>query len=823
FYNVIRLELKGPDNCVRVRQVRILGKIDGESLQIENLYSPITLQQKNCENETLRVFRLITSQVFGELLQGEDGQTSSNTNAGYLLTDEDINPHEESNDLREHMVGILFSRSKLTHLQKQVIVHIVQAIRRETERVHEEWESNLYNSTSASPEEIRNSDRYCFEMLSMVLALSGSAVGRAYLSHQYDLLRDLIVLLQTGSARVQRQVTSLLRRMLSEITPETFTKIVGIKKLPVKDLTNITAENRDCNSGNFDIDQVGVLDVFLSVIAKALTVQVKIRGKNGNTGAHKETNTVTLTTCIHKESLHKRWWLKGTVSKKLAEIIIQLIKDMASGTLSESWAKIAKGAIAENILHLTYLTDEQKLPNNCLKTPTLWLALASLCVLDTDHVEKLSSGQWRQADTEPVPPRPTCCNHDDGETVAVIQCSYCGNLCAECDRYLHLHKKTRNHQRQVCKEEEEAIKVELHEGCGRTKLFWLLALADPGTLKALVEFREGGMRTKGVGITGACRFCGTTGNSGLLAIGNVCADHECQEYAKTACTKILNCGHMCGGVLGETKCLPCLLGCSNDTSLKQDSDDMCMICFTEALSCAPAIQLQCGHVFHSHCCKTVLLKRWAGPRITFSFLLCPICKVEMYHESLEELLTPVKDLYKDVRRKALMRLEYEGLNVTDDIVTSSTRFSNDPASYAMDRYAYYVCYKCNKAYYGGDARCDVELVENYDPTELVCGACSDIARAQMCPKHGTDFLEYKCRYCCSVAVFFCFGTTHFCNPCHDDFQRVTNLSKSELPVCPAGPRAKQLEGDECPLHVKHPPTGEEFALGCGVCRNAHTF
>lgn len=38
-----------------------------------------------------------------------------------------------------------------------------------------------------------------------------------------------------------------------------------------------------------------------------------------------------------------------------------------------------------------------------------------------------------------------------------------------------------------------------------------------------------------------------------------------------------------------------------------------------------------------------------------------------------------------------------------------------------------------------------------------------------------------------------------------------------------GPKGKQLEGSECPLHVVHPPTGEEFALGCGVCRNAHTF
>jgi E3 ubiquitin-protein ligase MYCBP2 len=28
--------------------------------------------------------------------------------------------------------------------------------------------------------------------------------------------------------------------------------------------------------------------------------------------------------------------------------------------------------------------------------------------------------------------------------------------------------------------------------------------------------------------SGVCRFCGTTGNSGLLAIGNICADQECQ-------------------------------------------------------------------------------------------------------------------------------------------------------------------------------------------------------------------------------------------------------------------------------------------------------
>jgi hypothetical protein len=36
---------------------------------------------------------------------------------------------------------------------------------------------------------------------------------------------------------------------------------------------------------------------------------------------------------------------------------------------------------------------------------------------------------------------------------------------------------------------------------------------------------------------------------------------------------------------------------------------------------------------------------------------------------------------------------------------------------------------------------------------------------------------------------------------------------SELPACP-GP-------DKCPLllkNKKHPPQGQEFALGCGICR-----
>ena len=62
--------------------------------------------------------------------------------------------------------------------------------------------------------------------------------------------------------------------------------------------------------------------------------------------------------------------------------------------------------MAENILNLTKLEETHRAPSDCLRTPTLWLALASLCVLDSEHVERLSSGQWSgAADGQPPPPR----------------------------------------------------------------------------------------------------------------------------------------------------------------------------------------------------------------------------------------------------------------------------------------------------------------------------------------------------------------------------------------------------------------------------------
>jgi RCR-type E3 ubiquitin transferase len=85
---------------------------------------------------------------------------------------------------------------------------------------------------------------------------------------------------------------------------------------------------------------------------------------------------------------------------------------------------------------------------------------------------------------------------------------------------------------------------------------------------------------------------------------------------------------------------------------------------------------------------------------------------------------------------------------------------------ALAKYIYVQCSRCAKAYFGGDARCQQQLEESglseraFDPNELVCGGCavsSGLGMANgggICGRHGTDFLEFKCRFCCSVAIYF---------------------------------------------------------------------
>nr|XP_027195486.1 E3 ubiquitin-protein ligase MYCBP2-like [Dermatophagoides pteronyssinus] len=863
----ILIEMTGPFPCLRVRQVKILANdIDGSSFEssLSNRFMILNSKQvqiAHCESETLRVFRLLTSQVFGKLLSSNDCQSLNNENNHNLNGKKRTSLYSNNdNNLREHMVGILFSQSgKLSELQRQVCTHIVNEIHYESRRVYEEWETMLLllsssneNQKNYETEEIDDTtiipnDFYCFELLSLLLALSGSNVGQEYLSEQIELLNDILTLLHTSSDRVKRQILSLIRRVISRIRPETFSKlfisILNDESLKIMD------DGLNANNNNNHRYITGIIDIFLTCIAKSLTVQIKTKGNRSSSSSSRiQQSSIYRINSIYNDDnydvsirqQHKQW-LKGNQSKQIGQSIILFIKDMCDGKFGEKWCEIARYSLMENILKLTELDENIRNSDKCIHSSILWMALASLCVIDEKDVEKLSINNQCKHNHDKVNGNSVqnyCDNHDDGETIASIQCNICGHLCIDCDRFLHLNvAKTRNHKRHMFKEDCDSIKVDIHEGCGRIKFFRSsLIVADSKSLKIMIEFRQNNYRSEHNNNNNQtfdenlhlndnrqkiCRFCGLNDDQMMIDGENICKNDDCQRHALQACNRTLNCGHFCCGIRAESPCLPCLNGCTSD--LKQDGDDMCMICFSESLFSAPCIQLTCKHIFHYDCVKTVLEKRWSNGRITFTFSLCPICKIPIDHQSLSELLQPIRLLHEDVQRKSLMRLEFEGLNQCEAITAPNSRFYQDPVGFAMERYSYYLCFKCQKAYYGGEARCDIEYDgNNHNPQELICGSCSDVTQAQICPKHGTDFLEYKCRFCCSVAVYFCFGSTHFCAACHDDFQRLISLK--EYPQCPVGPHSIPRDDcDECPLHVKHPPTGQEFALGCGICRNTHTF
>ena len=65
-----------------------------------------------------------------------------------------------------------------------------------------------------------------------------------------------------------------------------------------------------------------------------------------------------------------------------------------------------------------------------------------------------------------------------------------------------------------------------------------------------------------------------------------------------------------------------------------------------------------------------------------------------------------------------MRLDYDGLS------QNAGQTEEERCAFAMHKYAYYICFKCKKAYFGGDAACEAARENSdFNPEELICGAC----------------------------------------------------------------------------------------------------
>jgi E3 ubiquitin-protein ligase MYCBP2 len=312
-----------------------------------------------------------------------------------------------------------------------------------------------------------------------------------------------------------------------------------------------------------------------------------------------------------------------------------------------------------------------------------------------------------------------------------------------------------------------------------------------------------------------CRFCetaltrtNTSRGGGAGVSGLVCTDDECQEKKKLACGKVLACTHPCCGIKGEDPCLQCLEEeCQTGGVCKED---FCNICYTEGLGSAPTIRIACGHLFHFTCIQLKLRKRWTGSRITFGFLNCPLCKQQIDHPALRSELEPMLKMLEDIRGKAQQRLKIEGNDKDAAVCEPSGRYFRRPIDYAMDKFAYYPCFKCKQPYFGGQRQCEAgqpdaaaaaagangrEAAEDFDASHLVCGGCADAG--QECKAHGVrntalvvqlifspptqhltfafilhfphsiqtksrlqkEFIEWKCKFCCNISNWYCWGNT----------------------------------------------------------------
>ena len=69
--------------------------------------------------------------------------------------------------------------------------------------------------------------------------------------------------------------------------------------------------------------------------------------------------------------------------------------------------------------------------------------------------------------------------------------------------------------------------------------------------------------------------------------------------------------------------------------------------------------------------------------------------------------------------------------------------------------------------------------------EMLCSRCMPIAvggGVQHCDKHGEDYIDWKCKYCCNPAVWTCgshYG--HMCDSCHNRPGIVAGTPKEKLP------------------------------------------
>jgi len=231
------------------------------------------------------------------------------------------------------------------------------------------------------------------------------------------------------------------------------------------------------------------------------------------------------------------------------------------------------------------------------------------------------------------------------------------------------------------------------------------------------------------------------------------------------------------------------------------------MCGINRLKNSPIIKLKCSHVFHYQCVINRFKKRWDGNEINLKFTKCPLCnqKISAFFKQWDDnqLMNEISALKQHLQHLISNQAK------KSDITISHPESSEEYLEEGLRILSFYECHKCNSIYFGGLRVCG-ESHCNAKPDEFICGSCRN-----NCKIHGEEHMIYKCRFCCATASYFCFGHTHFCENCHARAWELLQGSNPEYMIASVA----QCNGKEsCPLKIDHPPNGEEFAMGCALCK-----
>jgi E3 ubiquitin-protein ligase MYCBP2 len=312
-----------------------------------------------------------------------------------------------------------------------------------------------------------------------------------------------------------------------------------------------------------------------------------------------------------------------------------------------------------------------------------------------------------------------------------------------------------------------------------------------------------------------CRYCKQgiehEVDYNLSPFTDICTtDESCLTKSTWACTTILSCGHRCGGLKKEKKHQLCMF--KQCQSARNQDQINCIYCGDD-IDSQPFAKISCGHYTHYECILNCMKIAWATKRLTFNFLRCPGCKkplsLKPNHEAGKIYKKHLK-LREKVVKLSLAKLQVERAEHEEKLADPSHRFYKKAKSYAMAIFAVYECCKCKKPFVGGKVSCEREADVNLDDgaDKFICQKCANVKK---CKKHGFEYMTFKCKFCCSPASWFCWGTTHFCTRCHDKQVKDKTWAKSG--------QHKMCIGDgSCGLGIEHPPNPSEFPLGCSACK-----